>query len=246
MGWFDNLPEKIFLQAFVRRYKNLSGPSKNRQQMFFQTILLTALTLLSYGRESLSWVGRCQRRTRRLTDTVYVRTNTVEGLLTARLMHEQNVASSIVLVEEEGVDDDILGIEDGEKELYAHVLDACGLDDIDWVVATPTETPDDQAAGFSSTIWTSLPTKTEATSTSELWLPECGWSAIKDRLRDGLMQEDSMPGFIVRQVADVREEDGQTYRALDIDVLFDLCHILPLERQVLGTEYILRDMAKNR
>ena len=213
--------------------------------MFFQTILLTALTLLSYGRESLSWIGRCQRRTRRLKDTVHVRTNTVEGLLTARLMHEQNVASSIVLGEEENVDADTMGIEDDEKELYTQALDACGLDDIDWVVA-PTETPDDQAAGFSSTIWTSLPTKTEATSTSELWLPECGWSSIKDRLREVLIQQDSMPGFIVRQVADIREQDGQTYRALDIDVLFDLCHILPLERQVLGTEYILRDMARSR
>lgn len=162
--------------------------------------------------------------------------------MAARLMHEQNVGP-IVLVEEEGVDDDKIGIQ--EKELYTQALDACGLDDIDWVVP-PTEAPDDQAPGFSSTIWTSLPTKTEGTTTSDLWLPECGWSAIKERLREVLMQEDSMPGFIVRHVADVREQDGQTYRALDIDVLFDLCHILPLERQVLGTEYILRDMARNR
>jgi hypothetical protein len=163
--------------------------------------------------------------------------------MTARLMHEQHVGP-IVLVEEEGVDDDHMGIE--ETKWYAHALDACGLDDIDWVVATPTETPDDQAAGFSSTIWTSLPTKTEGTTTSDLWLPECGWSTIKERLREVLMQEDSMPGFCLSRVVDVREQDGQTYRALDIDVLFDLCHILPSERKVLGTEYILHDMARNR
>ena len=165
--------------------------------------------------------------------------------MAARLMQEQAVAATIVLVEEENVDADILGVEGGEKDRYAHVLDACGVDDIDWVVAPSTEKADDPTtSGFPSAIWTSLPTKTKGTTTSDLWLPECGWPALKERLREGLMQQDSLPGFCLSRVVDVREQDGQTHRAVDIDALFELCHILPLERQVLGTEYILHDMAR--
>lgn len=224
--------------------------------MWFQTVLISSLSLLSYARHLLGIVARCQRQRRKTpAQTVYVRANTVEGLVTARLLKQQQVAD-IVLVEEDNLDDDLtVGVEN--VWVWTQVLQACGLD-IEWTpkdaAAVPGDSEEEQEESApQATGWTrlsaSVPRRTaseKSTSTREVWLPTIGWPALKDQLRETLQTVEFVPGFDRVEVIDVREEEAPVLHDIDSTLLLSLCQIERLECQLLGEDFLWRQMMATR
>ena len=217
--------------------------------MWFQTILLATLSLTGYVKQSLAFLGRCNRSCRRRPSVVHVRCNSIAGLwLAAMLDKNSNNSTKVVVVEEENdAAPTTAPIQDDEVPLLDAALEAVGVSIAAWVDPPPTA---DAAENPPSNEWTVFaPIKqrtTTSTGSSHGKMPECGWERVRDQLREELVHEDAVPGHALLHYVDVREEEPDQKVDLDLGLALNLLGFMHLERTMLGVTFILDEMAATR
>jgi len=208
--------------------------------MWFQTILLATLSLASYGKFALASMGRCHRRCVRSKPSVlHVRCNSIAGLWLAALLTNESAANRVVVIEEDFDANTVKPVEEDDVPLMDAALEAVGMS-IVWI------DPPQNEVEKPSNEWTVFtPAKTDTATGSSGKIPQAGWDTLIERLRSELKYEDAVPGHEVIHYIDVREEEAGRVE-LDVGLALDIMGFHRAERNLLGQEFILHEMAEAR
>jgi hypothetical protein len=218
--------------------------------MWFQTLLLTTLSLAQYGKYMLSMLGRCNRSLRMQgPERLYIRINSVQGVWLAAFLKEKRLARQVCILEEEDT-----VIVQGIHEEDLRTLDAafrCTNVDTEWkYVSKPPSIPENKEkdwALFGSTTSTAAEEEENESSEEEedvmLLQPEEGWESVYNQLKEQLHSAESLPEHELMYVIDARDknDDGFDVEATLRQAL-RIIGALNMEIDLLGMDYMFESM----
>lgn len=231
--------------------KNLCAQQK-KKRMWFQTLLLTTLSLAQYGKFMLSMLGRCNRSLRiKRPESLYVRINSVQGAWLAAFLKEKQLARQVCVVEEE----DTVMVE-GIHEEDLLTLDAafrCTNVNTEWkYVSKPPPSPENKGkedwALFGSTTKTTTTVDNEEQEDSEsseeigILQPEEGWQTVYNQLKDQLQMVESLPEHELISIIDARNTKDADFDETTLRQALRILGVLNLEIDLLGMDYMFESM----
>ena len=220
--------------------------------MWFQTLLLTTISLAQYGKFMLSMLGRCNRSLRiKRPESLYVRINSVQGAWLAAFLKEKQLARQVCVVEEE---DTVMVEGIHEEDLLA--LDAafrCANVNTEWKFVSkkpPENKGKEDWALFGSTKTTTTTTvdneeQEDSGSSEEIGFlqPEEGWQTVYNQLKDQLQMVESLPEHELIYIIDARNtKDADFDVETTLRQALRILGVLNLEIDLLGMDYMFESM----